>query len=273
MANRRRRWAAVVRPHAIRAVVFDLGGTLEEIHYDERSRQEAARGLQALLSRHGLNPGLALPDLQAAVEMGFAGYQRWREQTMIELPPERVWIEYVFRHQDLMPDRLAAAAEDLTFYYENHFYTRTLRSEASAVLAELRGRGFHLAIISNIISRTLVPHNLALYGVDHFFNPIVTSAGLGLRKPDPRIFLETARLLGLRPAACAYVGDTVSRDVTGARGAGYGMAIQIRSFLTDKSDRETETEVPDAVVCDLAEVIPLVAGGRGGPGAGLGGVV
>lgn len=250
----------------IRAVAFDLGGTLEDIYYDEVIRRDAARGLHALLLQRGLDPGLAPPDLYAAVETGMAACQRWREQTLKELPPERVWAEHIFPDRlargDLPADHLAAVAEDLTFYYENHFYRRHLRPEAPAVLETLRRRGLRLAVISNIISRTLVSHNLAAYGVAHYFDAIVTSAALGIRKPDRRIFLETAGLLGLPPGACAYVGDTVSRDVAGARRAGYRLAILIRSFLTGKIDGVADTQRPDAVIGDLREVIPLVTQGR-----------
>ncbi len=217
-----------------------------------------------MLIQRDLDPGLALPDLQTVIESGLATYQRWREQTNIELPPERVWTEYVFPHHGLPTNRLAAAAEDLTFYFENHFFVRTLRPEVPEVLAALRAHGLRLAVISNIVSRWLVQHNLAAYGVDQYFDPIVTSSGLGYRKPDQRLFLEAARLMSLPPATCAYVGDTVSRDVVGARRAGYGLTVQIKSFLTNISDRETDTEVPDAVIHDLRDVVTLVTSGSAG---------
>ncbi len=65
--------------------------------------------------------------------------------------------------------------------------------------------------------------------------------------------------MGLAPAECAYVGDTISRDVRGARRAGYGLAIQIRSFLTLQSDTAAETELPDAVITDLTQVLDLLS--------------
>lgn len=243
---------------SIRAVVFDLGGTLEEISFNDASWREATRGLREMLRSLNLDPGLELSELQRVVMAGMIAYRHWREQTLVELPPERVWTEYVFPDHGLPKARLAAAAEDLTLYFENSYMTRSLRPEVPEVLAALRQRGLRLAVISNVISRRQVRHNLALYGLEQYFNPIVTSAGLGIRKPHPKIFLEAARLMGLPPAACMYVGDTISRDVAGARRAGYGLAIQIKSFLTDKSDRETDTEVPDAVIHDLREIIPLV---------------
>ncbi len=243
----------------IRAVVFDMGGTLENLYYDDATRQEATRGLHALLCKLDLDPGLSLPDLQAAVLGGIKAYQAWREKSEAELPPARVWREYIFPNHNLSQERLAAAAEDITFFYETHYHVRSLRPEAPAVLEALRKQGFRLAIISNIISQRLVQRKLAEYGIAHYFDPVVTSSNLGWRKPNARIFKETARLMQLPPAACAYVGDTVSRDVIGARRAGYGLAIQIKSFLTDKADHGTGGALPDAVIHDLMQVVNLVA--------------
>lgn len=242
----------------IRAVLFDMGGTLEELHYDEALRQEATRDLQALLTERGLDPGMDLPLLQATVLSGLKSYQAWREQREVELPPERLWTEYIFPNHGLSRERLAAAADELAYFYETRFYARSLRREAPAVLEALHAQGLRLAIISNVLSRRTVPLMLAEYDIAHYFDPVLSSTVLGWRKPNPRIFLEAARLLGLPPAACAYVGDTVSRDVIGARRAGYGLAIQIRSFLTDKADQGAAEVPPDAIIRDLHQIIDLV---------------
>jgi putative hydrolase of the HAD superfamily len=242
----------------IRAVVFDMGGTLEELYYDETIRQGATRGLQELLRGLKLDPGLSLPDLQAAVLSGIEAYQAWREESEIELPPERVWAEYVFPNHGLCKERLMAAAEDVAFFYETHYQARSLRPEAPIVLEALRKKGFRLAVISNIISRRLVQCKLVEYGIAHYFDPVVTSSSFGWRKPNVRIFREINRLMGLPPVACAYVGDTVSRDVIGARRAKYGLVIQIKSFLTDKADRGTGSVLPDAVIHDLRQVVDLL---------------
>jgi len=243
----------------IRAVVFDMGGTLEDLYYDETIREEATRGLCEFLHGLELDPGLSLPELQATVLSGIEAYQAWREESEIELPPERVWREFIFTDHGLSPERLTAAAEDVTFFYETHYQVRRLRPEAPTVLEALRKRGSHLAIVSNTLSRRLVPSKLADYGIAHYFDPVVTSASLGWRKPNARIFEEAARLMQLPPEACAYVGDTVSRDVIGARRAGYGLVIQIKSFLTDKADSGTDSVAPDAVIHDLRQIVDLVS--------------
>jgi len=242
----------------IQAVLFDMGGTLENLYNDEAIRQEATRGLRELLRERGVDPGLSLPELQSAVSSGLKAYQSWRKQSEAELPPDLVWGKYILADYGLSRLKLAAAAEDIAFFYETHYHRRSLRPEAPAALEALYKLGFRLAIISNVISRRLVPYKLAEYGIAHYFDPVVTSSCLGWRKPNERIFDEATRLMQLPPDACAYVGDTISRDVIGARRAGYGLAIQIRSFLTAKSDRGVEAVPPDAVIQDLRQVVDLL---------------
>ncbi len=247
--------------HSIQAVLFDMGGTLEDLTYDDATRRQAAQGLLQLLRERDLDPGLSLADLHATVQAGLKRYGAWRQETEIELPPERVWADYILADQGLPPERLQAAAEDLAFYYDTHYHLRCLRPEAPALLAALHARGLRLGIISNVISRRLVDVKLAEYGIAHYFDPILTSSNLGYRKPSARIFEEATRLLRLPPAACAHVGDTISRDVIGARRAGYGLVIQIKSFLTAKSDAETTAGEyrPDAIVDNLMPILDLLS--------------
>jgi len=63
----------------IRAIIFDMGGTLEDLTYDDAVQQKATRGLRELLAERGLDPGLDLPDLQDAILLGMKAYQEWRE--------------------------------------------------------------------------------------------------------------------------------------------------------------------------------------------------
>jgi putative hydrolase of the HAD superfamily len=242
----------------IQAVLFDMGGTLEELHSDEGIRQEATRGLRELLRERGVDPGLSLQDLQSTVSSGLEAYQSWRIGPEVELPPERVWSEFILVEHGLSKELVAQAAEDLAFFYDTRYHVRSLRPEAPGVLETLKRQGFRLAIISNVVSRRLVPRMLAEYGIAHYFDPVVTSSCLGWRKPNSRIFDEAVRLVQVPPEACAYVGDTISRDVIGARRAGFGLAVQIKSFLTATSDRGVDDVKPDAIIRDLTGVVELV---------------
>jgi HAD superfamily hydrolase (TIGR01509 family) len=52
---------------------------------------------------------------------------------------------------------------------------------------------------------------------------VVTSAEVGLPKPDPAVFRRALELLGVRPERALHVGDSES-DETGARAAGMRFA-------------------------------------------------
>jgi FMN phosphatase YigB (HAD superfamily) len=94
--------------------------------------------------------------------------------------------------------------------------TRCVESNLE-LLSELAHR-YHLGIVSNFYG------NLARVcedvGLRPLFGVIVDSAEVGWTKPDPRIFTHALATLGLQPDAATFVGDSLPRDMAGARGIG-----------------------------------------------------
>ena len=43
--------------------------------------------------------------------------------------------------------------------------------------------------------------------VDELFEIVIDSSAVGIRKPDPRIYLMMCEKLGLEPGACVYLDD------------------------------------------------------------------
>ncbi len=85
-----------------------------------------------------------------------------------------------------------------------------------ALVQALRGR-VRLAILSNATLH--LEDHLNRLGVAQYFNPIINSARVGLRKPDPRIFSLALDLLGVAPDAVLFADDK-QRTVTVAREMG-----------------------------------------------------
>ncbi len=243
---------------SIQAVIFDMGGTIETFGYTRALRLEATPLIRQRLAQAGIDPGLDDERLLEVISSGLERYKRWSLETLEELPPARVWGEYVFAGLAVDPARLAPAAEELAFLVETRFYSRAMRPEMPAVLAELRAMGLKIGLISNVNSRGQVPTNLALYGIRDYFDPVVLSSEYGRRKPDPAIFHHAARLAKAPASRCAYVGDRVLRDVLGARRAGYGLAVQIRhDFRHGENDAGP---APDAVIEQMSELVDLLKG-------------
>jgi putative hydrolase of the HAD superfamily len=89
-------------------------------------------------------------------------------------------------------------------------------------------------------------HTLGRLGLD--FEAVVTCGETGVRKPDPRIFLEALGRLGVAPARALHVGDNADTDGAGAGAAG----IDVRVL-----DRIGEAGGPDTIAA-LTDVLELL---------------
>lgn len=250
----------------IQAVFFDMGGTIETFDYTSELRLQATSDLHQLMAEAGLNLQLTVEQLYTVVTAGLARYHHWRKESLVELPPARVWAEFILADFPFDRSLLDEWAEQFSLFIETRYYQRSMRPEMPAVLNKLRQIGLKLGVISNCQSRGLVAGNLAQYGLADYFNPVVTSVGYGRRKPDPAIFHYAARLAGVPTSQCVYVGDMISRDISGARRAGYGLTIQIRHDA--KGDDQAPADIiPDAVINDMHELMDVLAGQMQSPAA------
>lgn len=91
--------------------------------------------------------------------------------------------------------------------------------EGAAAVVKALAPKFQLGIVSNGLPDVQY-QKLETLGIRHFFDCVVLSEELGIRKPDPRIFWHTTGLLGREPEECLYVGDSYNADVVGGKKAG-----------------------------------------------------
>ncbi len=101
---------------------------------------------------------------------------------------------------------------------------------ALEALATLRARGVTLAVVSNTMRTpgATLRQVLGHYGLLESFACTVFSDEVGVRKPDPEIFLHALRAVGGEPETAVHVGDDPLLDVQGARAVGM-RAIQVTS--------------------------------------------
>ena len=213
----------------IRAVVFDLGGTLHLCTNDDARKLWFARRLIGRLGEYGIALDIEPEALARQLDANAAAYKRVAEDSLRELDPVVIWNDYYLREQHLGHEALAPVAEELSFLYDYERVCNLRRPHLLECMRALRADGVRMGLISNIISKSIVPHFVAEYGLSEFMECVLTSAGTGIRKPDPAIFRMAEAALGLKPEELAYVGDTLSRDVRGTRAAGWRLAIQIYS--------------------------------------------
>lgn len=244
----------------IKAVLFDVGGV---VFYAAVNAEKALRFAEKAIRLLGAR-GIAIPDPPAvfAERLGAADRLRKRDNELLlrEFPPEEVWERYYLAGYDFDPARLYPIAERLCFLWNEARNDITMRPGLVEALAALQEDGYRLGIISNTVSRTHVPYKLAEYGVSHYFELVLSSSVSGLRKPDPAIFRLAERAMGLDKSELAYVGDTISRDVIGARKAGWGLVIRLKNGEEREGVRQREAALagngfePDLNIDELCEL-------------------
>ena len=114
----------------------------------------------------------------------------------------------------------SAADVDRALEVRTALYRSWFRPQPGAVetLSTLRERGTPVALLSNCaLDAPAFWDASALRGL---IDVLVFSSEVGLRKPDPAIYLLTAERLGVEPSACLFVGDGANRELSGAASVG-----------------------------------------------------
>ena len=243
----------------IKAVMFDMGGTLEDIWVDAESERACIEKLRTMLAGYGLAVPEDYDAFKAAVDAGWTEYGKYRDANGVELKPIPIWRDYVLKSFAYDPAVLEPHCEEIAHMWEVTHYHRQLRPRVREMLDHLRKAGLKLGVISNTAAMWQVFDSLEAYGIRDYFQDVTLSSVTGLRKPGTDIFINSLRELQVEPEESVYVGDTVSRDISGSKRAGFAAAIQIRSRLTKEKDAEVDPSLrPDYVVDEIYDVWPVV---------------
>jgi putative hydrolase of the HAD superfamily len=87
--------------------------------------------------------------------------------------------------------------------------------------------------------------DLEIIGLHHLFHTRLNAAGVGVPKPDAKIFLAAAEALGVAPGEILHVGDDPLLDVVGARDAGLLTVWLNRTGETWSHGPAPDYEFPD----------------------------
>ena len=107
---------------------------------------------------------------------------------------------------------------------------------------------YKLALLTNG-APDLQREKIAASGLESFFQAIAVSGEHGIGKPKPEIFHRLLAELGVSADEAVMVGNSLERDIAGARNAG------IRSIWIRVPGSEEQAEVtPDHTITNLAEI-------------------
>jgi putative hydrolase of the HAD superfamily len=186
----------------IRAILFDMGGTLDGdgLHWQDRFTAlyrdfgvtVSRETFDAAETRANNDPNIVSSDFRQMIE----AYVKWQ---LAHLGLTNAELEKHLVKGFITPARKATAAN-------------------VELLAELTARGFKLGVVSNGCGN--VDKLCDDFGYAPFLSVIVDSRRVGLFKPDPAIFRHAAETLERDPGEILMVGDSFDRDVRPAKKIG-----------------------------------------------------
>lgn len=245
---------------SLKSVFFDFGGTIDTYPEIYNNALEAMEKIIRLLRDNGVGlPDQISPEsFLRHLDRASKRYKAWRKTTLIEVSTVEFWNKYIL--PDISAGRIVdpKLSEELTYLIETGRYTRSVRPEMISVMEELTtSTSLNFGIISNIISKTQVPRCLEDYRLEKYFSQVILSAEFGKVKPDVSIFHHAADLYECRPDECVYVGNSPSKDVEGAKNAGYMAAVQIE-YTDDAEDAAASGCSPDYYIKSMNELPAII---------------
>ena len=240
----------------VNGVIFDLGSTLIEFRGDWGDIfRGMSNDLIAYLRNHGF-------------QLDFEKFDRRYQEVVDQFYTrgQRDWIEYTAEYTlrytlaefgypevsgQALKEGLAAAYAQGELLWQPY-------GDVYRTLDILKERGYRIGLISNARDAANVERLIDQARLRQRLDPIVISANVGVRKPNPHIFRIVLDYWQLPPDRVVMVGDMLGADILGAHHAGMRGVWATMQTEREANAAHIDTIVPDATIASLSELPPLL---------------
>lgn len=234
-----------VLPDNYETYVFDLYGTLVDIHTEEADEKL----WEKLALFYGYYDAIYEPmELQKAYKELVSGKEKELKMTLDsdaryahESSPE---IEITEVFMELFKRKGVSVSQDLAVHTGQFFrvlsteYVRTYPG-TEQMLSDLKKQGKKVYLLSNA-QRIFTEYEMHVLGIAKYFDGILISSDHKTKKPDKRFFDILLEKYAINPKQTLFVGNDSNTDIKGAKTVGFD-TFYVYSNISPKNDK-----APDA---------------------------
>jgi len=191
----------------IKGIIFDLYNTLIDIHTDEETIN-TYEAVSKWLIYQGVK--ISAEDLKNEYRrMAKEGMEdKWEKHPEIRV--EEIFARICKSHalRDIDKDKLGV--ETARAFRAGSLRRLQLFPQSLHLLQQLKS--YPKVIVSNG-QRSFSEQEMRYFGLYEQFTHVIFSSDFGHKKPDPRIFLEAAKLMGREPEELMCIGDSFENDI------------------------------------------------------------
>jgi HAD superfamily hydrolase (TIGR02253 family) len=223
----------------IKAVLFDLDNTL--LDFSEMKHMAVNMAIRAMIDQ-----GMEI-DPKEAFDIIFKTY--WE----FGIESDNAFSEFLKRRFGCVDERILAAGINA--------YLRTKPSflepypNVVPTLIKLIKLGLIIGIVTDA-PRLKGWQRLCAIRLQHFFDHIITKDDSNASKKDGLPFEYALELLHMDPSEVLFVGDSVERDIKGAKAA--GMWTALAGYGTKDAQEAIQAAQPDYILSDFKEILAVI---------------
>lgn len=237
----------------MKAVVFDLGHTLIDYYSNwENPELRAVERAYKLATDNGCEaePDKFQSDLKKMLVEGRAR----KEKELVEIPLYQVLDTIFQRYGCEVTDEMLIEGMDI--FYGVLVEERRLVPGTIGMLEMVKAKGYAIGLVSDVawgLPSEYPQRDMEYFHITDYFDDMVFSTDVGLRKPHPKMFKVALSNLGADAGRSIFVGNSLQCDVKGALGVGMTAVLKSSDYY-----QPDDSIVPDANVDQWSDLVEIL---------------
>ncbi|QEE15032.1 HAD family hydrolase [Promethearchaeum syntrophicum] len=237
----------------IKGIFFDLNGTLLEFGNLSQANYDHESAIFSYLFNKGMNIPRELFDENVKNYFDI--------DIPKEIPSKLTLFEYKLQQLAFKLDVLLKREEleelailSIQAWAKNH----NLDKYAVKILSELKEKNYKIALVSDFDHPPYIYKFLEKHKLIPYFDSIIISGNLGVKKPNPKMFNMALRETRLYANEVLFIGDSMEHDIQGAHGVGMVSILIDRQSSFDLVEKINERFFIMNSLTKLEEIIKIV---------------